>query len=95
MLFVIYGFDDPAMRHRRTEHYPAHRTFLADAAAHGVTIVTSGPLVEDDGTTPIGSLIIIDAHDRAAAEAFHHADPFFSAGLWRTTTVTAFDKKRG
>lgn len=94
MLFVIHAFDKKDGAPIRASNYPAHRAYLDNAAVFGVSIVTSGPLVADDSKTAIGSLLIIDAPDRKTIDKFHHADPFFKAGLWDETTVTAFDKKR-
>ena len=95
MLFVIHGFDKADGAAKRKENYPAHGAHLAGAAKWGVKIVMSGPLTKDDGATPIGSHIVVEAPDRKAAEAFHHADPFYAADVWESTSVTAFLKKNG
>jgi uncharacterized protein YciI len=58
-------------------------------------MVMSGPLVSDDGKTMIGSLMILEAPDRAAIEAFHRADPFHAAGIWEKVNITAFVKRQG
>jgi uncharacterized protein YciI len=58
-------------------------------------MVMSGPLVSDDGETMIGSLMIVEAADRAAMEAFHRADPFYAAGIWEKVSITAFVKRQG
>jgi uncharacterized protein YciI len=55
----------------------------------------SGPLVADDGKTMIGSLMIVEAPDRATVEAFNRADPFHAAGLWEKVNITAFVKRQG
>lgn len=93
--FVIHGFDKADALPVRMQHYPEHRAYLDGAEKFGVRIVMSGPLTADDGATPIGSLIIIEAPDRSTAEKFHRADPFYAANIWEKTTVTRFDKKRG
>lgn len=95
MLFVIHCLDVPGAAATRKEHYPAHFEFLARAAQHGVRIVISGPLTYDDGTTPLGSLLVVEAADRATVESFNRADPFFAAGVWDHISVTAFVKKIG
>jgi uncharacterized protein YciI len=95
LLFVIHALDKPDGSVRRQKAYPAHHAFLADAAKWGISIVMSGPLTADDGTTPIGSHFVIEAPDRKAADAFHHADPFFMADVWEKATITAFIKKKG
>jgi uncharacterized protein YciI len=38
----------------------------------------AGPLL-DDGGQPVGSVVIIDAPDRAAAETLARADPYVAA----------------
>ncbi len=95
MLFVIHGLDKSDGATKREKNYPAHKAFLADATKFGVRIVMSGPLVADDGLTPVGSHFVIEASDRKIVETFHHADPFFKAGVWNNSTITAFLKKIG
>ncbi|MBR0794975.1 hypothetical protein JQ615_06210 [Bradyrhizobium jicamae] len=43
----------------------------------------------------IGSLFLIEAADRTAVETFHHADPFFSAGIWERVSITGFIQRQG
>ncbi|GAC1337752.1 MAG: YciI family protein [Beijerinckiaceae bacterium] len=95
MFFVIHALDKPDALATRLAHYEAHKAFLSHTAPHGVSIVMSGPLVKDDGKTAIGSLLIIEAKDRASVEAFNRADPFHAAGIWQTVTITAFVKRQG
>ena len=95
MLYIIHGFDKQDASSVRIEHYAAHKAFLSDLSMFKVTMVMSGPLVADDGHSMIGSFMLVDAPDRACVEAFHHADPFFKAGLWEKVTVTAFAKRQG
>jgi uncharacterized protein YciI len=55
----------------------------------------SGPLVEDDGSTMIGSLFVIEAPDRYSVERFNRADPFHAAGIWHNPTITRFNRRQG
>lgn len=95
MLFVIHVLDKDDGFAKRMEHYPAHKAYLADATKLGVTIVMSGPLMKDDGETPVGSHFVIEVPDRKTAENFHKNDPFYKAGVWAPATVTAFVKRQG
>ncbi|MEP9352300.1 YciI family protein [Xanthobacter sp. KR7-65] len=95
MLFAIHAVDKTGALDTRLANYEAHKAFLSDTSALGVAIVTSGPLVADDGTTMIGSLFLVEAPDRATAEAFNAADPFFKAGIWDRVTVTGFIRRQG
>ncbi len=95
MLFVIHALDRAGALPQRLAHYDAHKAFLSDAEQHGVHIVMSGPLSADDGTTMIGSLLVVDAPDRAAVERFNGADPFHAAGIWERVTITGFIRRQG
>ena len=92
MLFVIHALDKPGALAERLAHYEAHK---ADAATHGVEIVMSGPLMDDDGSAMIGSLLLVEAPQRAAIERFNRADPFYAAGIWANVTITRFNRRQG
>lgn len=84
MLFVIICEDKPDHAARRAELRPAHLDYLAGVKD---VIVTAGPMLADDGQTALGSLLIVDVADRAAAEKFAAEDPYATGGLFAQTTV--------
>ena len=94
-LFVIHAVDRPDRLQTRLDAYPAHRAYLGEAEARGVRIMASGPLMTDDGATPVGSLFLIEAETIDAVRAFNAADPFAAAGLWGTVEMRRFDLRRG
>ena len=55
-------------------------------------ILAAGSLRTDDGVTPIGSLLVVDAETRAEAEAIIAADPATKAGLRGKITITRWNK---
>jgi uncharacterized protein len=95
MFFVLHALDKAGALKTRSANYDAHKAFLADTTAHGVSMIMSGPLVADDGKTMIGSLMILEAPDRKTVEAFNRADPFYAAGIWEKINITAFVKRQG
>lgn len=95
MLFVIHAIDRAGALDTRLAHYEAHKAFLSDTSAFGLSIVMSGPLVADDGTTMIGSLFLVEAPDRAAVERFNAADPFHAADIWERVNIHAFLRRQG
>lgn len=95
VLFAIHAVDRAGALPVRLAHYDAHKAFLSDTAAHGVRIVMSGPLMSDDGEAMIGSLFLVEAPDRAHVQAFNRADPFHSAGIWQSVTITRFLRRQG
>lgn len=92
MLYVIFCIDRPGAAQTRRDNIQAHVDYVGGS---GVTVVMSGPLVSDDGAAAVGSLLVVEAQDRQAAEDFHHNDPLYKAGIWETTELRAFDKRVG
>lgn len=93
MLFLIHCLDRPGGAALRAATYDAHRAWLRGA---DVDLKLSGPILGEDGEARIGSVFILEAPDRAAAEAFHRADPFARAGLFDRVTISPFlDVTRG
>jgi uncharacterized protein len=95
MLFAVHALDRPNGIDTRLAHYDAHKAFLPSAETFGVKLVISGPLVADDGATMIGSLMLIEAADRASVERFNAADPFAKNGVWSQITITGFLRRQG
>jgi uncharacterized protein len=87
---VLYAFmlvDRPDAAALRQRVRPEHKDYLAQVAER---IAFAGPLLDDDGQTMTGSLLVIDFPDRAAALAWLEHEPFTRAGLYRTSQVHAF-----
>ena len=83
MLFVAVSLDKPGMLETRLSTRPPHVAWLESL---GDTLKLAGPFLGDDGQ-PLGSLVIIEAPDQAAAEAIFKADPYVAAGLFASTSV--------
>ena len=93
MLFSVHALDRPGTAEKRKEVHADHVSHLRIAKDYGVSITVGGPLVADDGGTSIGSLMVLEAPDRAAVERFNRADPFFSNGIWGAVEIRRFDRK--
>ena len=86
MLFSFTLLDAPGSAALRAEVRPAHKAYLAEVAER---IAFAGPLLGDDGGA-VGSLLVIDFADRAAALAWIEAEPFTHAGVYGTRQLHAF-----
>ena len=95
MFFVIHATDKPNSLQRRAKHYRDHRVHLDKSEVHGVSVLMAGPLVADDGETPVGSLFVLEAKDRSAVDAFTRTDPYSIHGIWDRVDIHYFNKKRG
>ena len=95
MLFVVHATDRTDALMTRAKFYRAHRIHLDEADRHAVDVVTAGTLVADDGETPVGSVFVIDAKDRAEVDAFVRSDPYHVNTVWETVRIHRYNKKRG
>ena len=48
-------------------------------------------MLADDGATPVGSMLVIEAETLDAARAIYANDPYALAGLWASTAVRPFN----
>ena len=94
MLFVVHALDKAGILPTRAKHYRDHRIHLDRAGDHGVSVMTAGTLVAEDGETPVGSLFILEAENRAAVDAFTASDPYHVNGVWQAVDVHYYNKKR-
>ena len=89
MNFVLYCVDKPGHGQVRADNRPAHLDYLKSKLDQ---IVIAGPMLDDDGESVLGSMLVIEAADRAEAEAFAAEDPYAKAGLFENVTVLAYRK---
>ena len=86
MLFAITNIDKPESSALRAATREAHLGYLDSIVAQ---VVLAGPVLNAEGQ-PTGSLLIVEAPDRAAAEAFAAADPYARAGLFGSVTIRPY-----
>ncbi|WP_425260719.1 YciI family protein [Rubrivivax sp. RP6-9] len=87
MVHVFHLIDHPGKTALRERMRPAHKACLAQVAGR---IAFAGPLLADDGSTMLGSLLAIDFGSRAEALAWLADEPFTRAGLYARSEVHAF-----
>ncbi|SFI52391.1 YciI-like protein [Aerobium aerolatum] len=85
MLFAIICKDKPDHLQVRLDTRPTHVDYLNGLNAAG-TLKFAGPFLGEDGK-PLGSLVVVEAADRAAAEALAAADPYADAGLFASVEI--------
>lgn len=84
MLYACICKDKPNASELRQQTREAH---LEHLRGHAGAIVSAGPLLGDDGSTPVGSLLIVEAESLDAARAMMDADPYAKAGLFERIDV--------
>jgi uncharacterized protein YciI len=85
MLFVVNAMDKPDGHALRVATRPAHLDYVKRTGV----VKLGGPYLDNKGQM-IGSLIILDVEDLAAAEAWARNDPYALAGLFETSSVTSW-----
>jgi uncharacterized protein YciI len=81
-LFAILCKDKPGALETRLATRPVHLDYLNNSK----NLKLAGALLGDDGTA-IGSLLIVEAEDLAAAQAQADGDPFTAAGVFESIEV--------
>lgn len=85
-LFALYCLDKPDALDLRAAVRPDHLAYARDSGA----VRLAGPVLDPATESPAGSLLVIEAEDLAAAQAFAAADPYANAGLFRSVDVRPF-----
>jgi uncharacterized protein YciI len=86
MYFAVTRHDKPDSLPLRLSERPRHLEYLKTVLDR---IVYGGALLDAEGKQ-IGSVLIIDVADRAAADRFADADPYVEIGLFDHTEVEPF-----
>jgi len=89
MLFAIVAHDHPNSVEKRLSLRPDHVAYLK---AHADRLLAAGPLLDETGESPIGSLLIFDAADRAEVDAFCANDPYTQGGLFASVSITPWKR---
>jgi uncharacterized protein YciI len=84
-LFVLTCIDKPNALEVRLAARDAHLDYVRGSGL----VKVGGPFLDADGGMA-GSMLIIEAPDLAAAQAFSAADPYAKAGLFASVDVRPF-----
>jgi uncharacterized protein YciI len=87
-LFVFQGLDKAGGLELRMATRPAHLEWIKGLDP---IVKIGGPLLADDGKTPVGSMLVIEAETLEAAGSVFAQDPYAAAGLWDSTSVRPFN----
>ncbi|HVJ54841.1 MAG TPA: YciI family protein [Aliidongia sp.] len=87
MHFCIRCIDKTDAGGLRQQVRPQHLEYLKML---GARIVIGGPMLGADETTPIGSMLVVEAPDWAAVEQLAAKDPYAVAGLFGEVTITPY-----
>ncbi len=79
--FLVIGTAHPGMTARRSELLGAHQAWLNDPARAG-GIILRGPLLSDDGAEWLGSAMLLQQPDAAAARGLFEGEPYHEGGLY-------------
>jgi uncharacterized protein YciI len=84
LLWIIYQVDRPDGASIRSAARASHLQYLEE---HKDILVLGGALLADDSDERLGSCLIINVPNRAAADAFSENEPFRKAGLFASVSI--------
>ncbi|MBM3577950.1 MAG: YciI family protein [Alphaproteobacteria bacterium] len=90
MLFVALCLDKPDHVELRMSTRAAHLAFLEK---HASRVKLGGPFLQ--GETPVGSMLILDCENEAAARALLAEDPYAVAGLFGSVDLKPWKRVVG
>lgn len=90
MLFALIARDKPGAIETRLANRAAHLDYVTQSGV----VRQAGPLLKNDEEM-IGSLLILDVEDRAAAESWAAGDPYAKAGLFQDVELIPWKKVIG
>ena len=61
MLYVIHALDKPGRTQTRLDNYADHKSYISSAS---IKTLVSGPLLDDDRETMIGSFFLVEADSK-------------------------------
>ncbi len=90
MPFAIITRDKPGSAGLRERHQGAHKRYLD--AHNDRLLLAAGAMLDDNGASAHGGILLLDTDDRAEAEAFVAGDPFAQCGLFESVLITRWRK---
>ena len=87
--FCLHAFDRPGRLQDRLSLRESHRARLRQHD-HPVAVRIGGPLLDDDSQM-IGTMLVIEAQSREDVEAYWAEDPYTTADLFASVSITAFN----
>ncbi len=85
MLFALICKDKPGALQIRMDTRPNHVAFL-NGLNDAKKLAFAGPFLDSDNK-PNGSLVVIEAADKAEAEKIAGNDPYAKAGLFQSVEI--------
>ena len=86
MLFALICTDKPNSLELRQQSRPEHLKFLEGL---GGNLKAAGPFTDDEGK-PTGSLVVIEAANRAAIAEIAARDPYAVVGLFASVEIKSW-----
>ncbi len=90
MLVALIARDKPDHLQVRLDNREAHLAYIQETKV----VAQAGPLMDQDGQM-VGSLIVLDVDDMAAAQAWADNDPYANANLFETVDLITWKKVIG
>ncbi|GGB17733.1 YciI family protein [Allosediminivita pacifica] len=90
MLVALIAKDKPGALQTRKDNREAHLAYIEETGA----VSQAGPLLDADEQM-IGSLVVLDVADMAAAQAWADGDPYAKAGLFESVELLPWKKVIG
>ena len=80
---LFHGLDVPGDMDIRNANRETHESYFEE---HANSVMCRGPMLSDDGSFGVGSVVLLDLPDMATARALMDDEPFYKAGCYQDIT---------
>ena len=87
MLIALIARDNPGALQTRLDNRDAHLAYIKETGV----VSQAGPILDEDEQM-IGSLVVLDVEDMAAAQSWADNDPYANAGLFASVELIHWKK---
>ena len=87
--YAIITKDKAGTSEIRARFQDGHKRYLDANREH---ILAAGAMLDDDGTSAHGGVLLVEFESKEDVEAFVHSDPFCDAGVFGEITITRWRK---
>lgn len=92
MQFMTWGINRPGIKEKRAALNETHWAFWD---AYEGRLIARGPVLDDEGTSPLGSIHVAELNGFDEAKVMAYDEPYAAADLFQDLILTRFESELG
>lgn len=88
--YLVYCLDGPNKEAHRASLSEKHQQYIAE---HKEQVVVGGPLLDDNGTQRVGSMMMVKFESREQVEEWIRQEPYCAGGVFESVLIRLFESR--